>query len=167
MAGNREFITALTVRLDQLDPRLADADRRLQQADASAGAAVLERRGALVTSLRDAAWSLRHDRIRTARAVDGLAGAGASRSALAAYLSIQQALSAIDRLEVRGRDSAGVHVMVWNHGLSRDDARVDALMRGRHDDSSSPPVRCASRVMRGRSSTRRRLKSASWATTRE
>jgi len=135
MAGNREFITALTVRLDQLDPRLADADRRLQQADASAGAAVLERRGALVTSLRDAAWSLRHDRIRTARAVDGLAGAGASRSALAAYLSIQQALSAIDRLEVRGRDSAGVHVMVWNHGLSRDDARVDALMRGRHDDS--------------------------------
>ena len=31
--------------------------------------------------------------------------------------SIQQALSAIDRLEVRGRDSAGLHVFVWDHGL--------------------------------------------------
>jgi glucosamine--fructose-6-phosphate aminotransferase (isomerizing) len=135
MAGNREFVAALNVRLDQMDSRLADADRRLERADASEGAAVLERRAALVTSLRDAAWALRHDRIRTAHAVDGLAGAGASRSALSAYLSIQQSLSALDRLEVRGRDSAGVHVMVWNHGLRREDSRVDSLLRGRHDDS--------------------------------
>ena len=89
----------------------------------------------MLTAVRDATWSLRKDRIRTALAVDGLAGVGASRSALAAYLSIQQVLSAIDRLEVRGRDSAGVHVMVWGHGLTIDDARVAGLLGSRHDDS--------------------------------
>ena len=39
--------------------------------------------------------------------------------AMAGYLAVQQALSAIDRLEVRGRDSAGLHLFVWNHGLDR------------------------------------------------
>jgi len=135
MAGNREFITGLTSRLDQLDSRVVEADRQLERADASAGAAALERTANLLTALRDAAWALRKDRIRTALAVDAMAGASASRSALAAYLSIQQALSAIDRLEVRGRDSAGVHVMVWNHGLRSDDVRVATLLGNRHDDS--------------------------------
>src|SRR5205814_9646012 len=31
--------------------------------------------------------------------------------------AVQVALSGIDRLEVRGRDSAGLHVLVENHGL--------------------------------------------------
>ena len=139
MAGNREFIAALTNRLDQLDAHLARSDQqlehRIEHADASVGAAALERTTNLLTAVRDATWSLRKDRIRTALAVDGLAGVGASRSALAAYLSIQQVLSAIDRLEVRGRDSAGVHVMVWSHGLTTDDARVAGLLGSRHDDS--------------------------------
>ena len=135
LAGNREFIAALTNRLDQLDSSLLHAERTLERADASRSAADLERVTNLLTAVRDAAWSLRKDRIRTALAVDALAGTGASRSALAAYLSIQQTLSAIDRLEVRGRDSAGVHVMVWNHGLKKDDARVAALLGSRHDDS--------------------------------
>jgi glucosamine--fructose-6-phosphate aminotransferase (isomerizing) len=135
MAGNREFLSALAVRLDQLDGRLNESERTLERADASVGAAALEHSANLLTSLRDAAWSLRKDRIRTAQAVDALAGVGASRSALAAYLSVQQALSAIDRMEVRGRDSAGLHVMVWNHGLKREDPKVAALIGGRHDDS--------------------------------
>lgn len=134
MAGNREFVSALTVRLDQLDSSLLHIERTLEHTT-FASASELEHTGNLVTRLRDAAWSLRKDRIRTALAVDGLAGVGASRSALSAYLSIQQALSALDRLEVRGRDSAGVHVMVWGHGLRRDDARVVSLLGSRHDDS--------------------------------
>ena len=134
MAGNREFISALSLRLDQLDSWLLSVEALLERSTGVA-AASLERSSNLVTALRDASWSLRKDRIRTALAVDGLAGAGASRSALSAYLSIQQAFSALDRLEVRGRDSAGVHVMVWNHGLRRDDARVAALLGARHDDS--------------------------------
>ncbi|MGA1258663.1 MAG: SIS domain-containing protein [Ilumatobacteraceae bacterium] len=135
MAGNREFLTGLVSRLDRLDAHILDADRELEAADASVGAAALERSANALTSVRDTAWALRKDRIRTAQAVDAMAGAGASRSAISAYLSVQQALSAIDRLEVRGRDSAGIHVMVWNHGLRQDDARVAVLLGGRHDDS--------------------------------
>ena len=36
------------------------------------------------------------------------------------YLAVQMALAALDRLEVRGRDSAGVHVYVRGHGLDLD-----------------------------------------------
>jgi hypothetical protein len=130
----------LTVHLARSDQQLEHRinhriDHRIEHADATVSAAALEHTTNLLTAVRDATWSLRKDRIRTALAVDGLAGVGASRSALAAYLSIQQVLSAIDRLEVRGRDSAGVHVMVWNHGLSTTDARVAGLLGSRHDDS--------------------------------
>ena len=102
MAGNREFISALSIRLDQLDSWLLSVEALLERSTGVA-AASLEQSSNLVTALRDASWSLRKDRIRTALAVDGLAGAGASRSALSAYLSIQQAFSALDRLEVRGQ----------------------------------------------------------------
>ena len=134
MAGNREFIAALGARLDRLDSWLNEAERLLERGN-STSAVALERTATLLTEMRDASWSLRQDRIRTAQAVDGLAGVGASRSAIAAYLSMQQALSAIDRLEVRGRDSAGVHVMVWNHGLRREDSAVATLLGARHDDN--------------------------------
>ena len=55
MAGNREFIAGLTSRLDQLDSRVIEADRQLERADASVGAAALERTANLLTALRDAA----------------------------------------------------------------------------------------------------------------
>ncbi|MBU3703138.1 MAG: SIS domain-containing protein, partial [Ilumatobacteraceae bacterium] len=64
--------------------------------------------------------SLCNDRLRTAREVEALAGLQSSPEALDGYLAIQQALSAIDRMEVRGRDSAGIGVVVWGHGLTAD-----------------------------------------------
>jgi len=134
MAGNREFVAALGTSLDQMQGRITAAENALETSG-TLGAAALEHRLGLLTVLRDAVWSIRMDRLRTAAAVDSLAGAGASRSAIAAYLSIQQVFSGIDRLEVRGRDSAGVHVMVWGHGVSADDARVRAMLGTRHDDS--------------------------------
>ena len=54
---------------------------------------------------RTRSWAVRRDRLPTAGAVADLAGAGAGPAAIAAFTSVQQALSAIDRLEVRGRDS--------------------------------------------------------------
>ncbi len=58
----------------------------------------------------------------------------ARRAALAGYLAVQQALSALDRLEVRGRDSAGLHLFVWNHGLSLSDPAVQRAMFDRNSD---------------------------------
>ena len=79
--------------------------------------------------MRDALWAVRHDRLRTAREVLQLAGREAGEGALAAYLAIQQALSALDRLEVRGRDSAGIHVFVHEHGLDLADPARAGLDR--------------------------------------
>ena len=76
-------------------------------------------------ALRDAAWAIRNDRLRTARQVALLAGPDAGESTLAAYLAVQQAFSAIDRLEVRGRDSAGIHVFVSGHALDAGRSVVD------------------------------------------
>ena len=87
-------------------------------------------RGLIVLS--DALWAIERDRLRTARDVGELAGSAPSTASVAAYLSIQQALSNLDRLEVRGRDSAGLHVLVRNHHLNLDDPELAAQIAARH-----------------------------------
>ena len=87
-----------------------------------------------VTRLKDAVWAVERDRARTARAVADLAGSEPTWAATEGYTSIQQALSAIDRLEVRGRDSAGLHVLVRDHGLDLASAAVTGLLGGRDGD---------------------------------
>ena len=58
---------------------------------------------------------------------------------------IQQAFSAIDRMEVRGRDSAGIHVFVWNHGLDLDDPAIGAAVaEPRRRRRCSRTARCGS-----------------------
>ncbi len=83
---------------------------------------------AAVVRLKDAVWSIQRDRVRTARAVAALAGSEPGWAATEAYSAIQQALSAIDRLEVRGRDSAGIHVLVRGHGLDLNSAAVTRML---------------------------------------
>jgi len=70
--------------------------------------------------LLDALWSIRHDRLQTANKALKLLGNSSqsntlqclSEFQLGAALSIQTALSALDRLEVRGRDSAGLSIIL-------------------------------------------------------
>ncbi|MEY2741542.1 MAG: SIS domain-containing protein [Ilumatobacteraceae bacterium] len=136
LLGHGDLEGAVLARLDALDPAVeavaADHEARAERdADDADGRAA---RGLVIAALRDATWSLRHDRLRTARLVDDLAGRGASAEAIAAYLSIQQVFSGIDRLEVRGRDSAGVHVLAWGHGLAPTDRAVATLLAGRTAD---------------------------------
>jgi glutamine---fructose-6-phosphate transaminase (isomerizing) len=132
LVDRHELITALTARLDRLDAMVAGAERDLEARGVTGD--VLERATAALISSRDALWAVRHDRLRTARAVAALAGRDASPGALAGYLAVQQALSALDRLEVRGRDSAGLHLFVWGHGLTADDTSVAALVEARRTD---------------------------------
>ena len=133
LAGRHELTAAITARLDQLDAVIATEEARLEQAD-TLSADDVEQASATLVRLRDGAWAIRHDRLRAARMVDELAGRAAGLASFAAYFAIQQALSALDRLEVRGRDSAGVHLYVWNHGLAADDPAVQSLLAGRHDN---------------------------------
>ena len=129
-----ELQSAILAKLDEIDPLI---DRLEQELEAAEGLSTseLERRSGELSVLRDSSWALRRDRIGTARQVADLCGKQASDSARNAYYSIQQAFAALDRMEVRGRDSAGVHVMVWGHGLEADDARVQRLLGDRVNDA--------------------------------
>ncbi len=94
----------------------------------------LESVNAAVVRAKDAVWSIERDRVRTAKAVADLVGPNSSGAGVAAGFSIQQALSALDRLEVRGRDSAGVHILVRDHGLDLESAEVKKLLKDRSRD---------------------------------
>jgi glucosamine--fructose-6-phosphate aminotransferase (isomerizing) len=132
LAGRSELIAGITARLDQLDGRIAELERSLESAHLSPDE--IESINAELLAARDAVWAVRKDRLNTAHAVDALAGRDAGPAALAGYLAIQQALSAIDRMEVRGRDSAGIHVMVWNHQLDIADPAFAATLQQRAHD---------------------------------
>ena len=77
----------------------------------------LEHLNSSLLEVRDSLWAIEQDRLRTAEAVLDLAGGTPEPSSLPGLMSIQTALSALDRLEVRGRDSAGIEVFVTNHNL--------------------------------------------------
>ncbi len=94
----------------------------------------IEARSASLIALKDVLWGLIVDRQRTVAAVAALVGANPTMSGVGAFLSIQEALSAIDRLEVRGRDSAGLNVLVRGHGLDAEDEQLAVLLRERLAD---------------------------------
>jgi glucosamine--fructose-6-phosphate aminotransferase (isomerizing) len=94
----------------------------------------LELVNAALVRARDAVWAVGRDRLRTAREVASLAGADPSAAALEAFHSVQIALSAIDRLEVRGRDSAGLHLLVRRHGLDLAEPAIARLVDARAAD---------------------------------
>ena len=133
LIGRRELVVSLTARLDRLDERALAAEGVLE-ASPDLVPDEVERIGTEIIALRDAVWAVRNDRFRTALAVDDLAGRDAGTAAVAAYFAVQQALSAIDRMEVRGRDSAGLHLYVWGHGLSAADPAVAAQVAQRAHD---------------------------------
>ncbi len=133
LIDNHELVNAMTSRLDQVGATITAIDEGLENSVADADE--LERNAAALIALRDVTWSIGKDRLRTARLVRDLAGRDAGIAAAAGYLTIQQAFSALDRLEVRGRDSAGVHVFVWGHGLSANDPSVSTALNARAHDA--------------------------------
>ena len=132
LVGRVDFVAALASRLDRLDAVALVAEHRLDSNADDLDADALEQANAQLIDLKDGLWAIRHDRLRTAREVEALAGRDAPVSALGGYLAVQQAFSAIDRLEVRGRDSAGLHVFVWGHDIGAD--ALDTLVAERGSD---------------------------------
>ncbi|MFP3905932.1 MAG: SIS domain-containing protein [Acidimicrobiales bacterium] len=124
---------SLTDTLDQMLDSFATIDARLDAGEIVAGDR-LEAFNQAVVRVKDAAWSLRRDRVRSAVEILDLAASVSSLGATRAYWAVQQALSALDRLEVRGRDSAGLQVVVAGHGLDFDDPAVRALLGARDRD---------------------------------
>ncbi len=138
LAGDPSLMSEVTHLVRLLDHDITDIEVSLDslEVDASVldGDADIEAVNAALIHLKDAVWAIEHDRVRTAAEVRRLAGADSSPTALVTYLSIQEALSAIDRLEVRGRDSAGLHVLVRGHQLDLGSGAVAAELAARGDD---------------------------------
>ncbi|MCB0989353.1 MAG: SIS domain-containing protein [Acidimicrobiales bacterium] len=102
----------------------------------------------VLVDLKDAAWALERDRVRNAAAIAALAPANPTIEQVAGFWSIQVALSALDRLEVRGRDSAGIEVVVENHGLGPDELEAHSELSVRLGDAvyRSGAVRADERI---------------------
>ncbi len=135
LIGDPQAALVISHRIEELGTRLDAVEAEL---DGPTGAALepadLETVNASLVRVRDAVWAIGRDRLRTARAVADLAGPEPSIAALEGYLSVQVALSAIDRLEVRGRDSAGLHLLVRGHGLDLSEPAVRRLLDPRTSD---------------------------------
>lgn len=103
---------AAKTKLQSLHERIAAFESTLDQDAAASADGELERRNAALVRLKDALWSVWQDRIPHAEAVRELAGDGpVGPAAATVWSSVQTALRALDRLEVRGRDSAGVSIL--------------------------------------------------------
>jgi len=128
-----ELRAALQHETERLADVLAVIDQSLDT-DARFGPAELERVNAALARVKDARWAIARDRLRTGEAVADLLNGSGGRAAIEAFTSVQVALSALDRLEVRGRDSAGLHLLVRGHGLDLTSTGVRALVDQRASD---------------------------------
>ncbi|MCC6225770.1 MAG: SIS domain-containing protein [Microthrixaceae bacterium] len=129
----------------RIDRWIAGCEALLDDPMASRDDGELEALNAELARLKDATWAIGRDRLRAAREVDDLVGPDAGDAAMAVGFSIYQALSSLDRLEVRGRDSAGVEIVIWRHGLDLTDDKVASALAARRDPlfvSGSVQVAC-------------------------
>jgi glucosamine--fructose-6-phosphate aminotransferase (isomerizing) len=125
---------ALRARVARLQERLQEFERTLDEtATLGTPDPAIEQRNAAVVRLKDALWAVQRDRLPHAEAVRELAGGDVpNEAAAAAFASLQTALSALDRLEVRGRDSAGISVLVA--GIDPEAPVLRVLRAGRDAD---------------------------------
>ena len=137
MLSDPGLVEGLSGTLRNLDDKIAGVDEFL----ALEGHALpdLEAINAVLVKLKDATWGLQRDRFRAAEEItsltpDGHIDVDADSAAVAILFSVQQTLSNLDRLEVRGRDSAGVQILVRNHDLDLDSASVKTLLDQRLND---------------------------------
>ena len=136
-AGLRALLAEKPLRAT-IRATLSEIDRQIRgleaDLDRSGGERATEAVNAGLVQMKDAVWAIGNDRLTTADAVAELAGPNASVGALSAFSSVQIALSALDRLEVRGRDSAGLHLLISNHGLDPTSPAIAAALAERAAD---------------------------------
>ena len=107
---DRSVAGVLAHNCDQILAAVQEIETTLES-DPTLDTADLERRNHELNRIRDALWAITRDRLRAADSVAELSDGVTTASALEAFLSVHQALASLDRLEVRGRDSAGIHLL--------------------------------------------------------
>ena len=134
LRDEENWAAEMDAELATFEGKLEDLETQLDKGTLAYGSTELEALNAAIIALYDKIWAIRRDRLPTAREVLRLAGPKAGEAAIAAFDSVQTALSALDRLEVRGRDSAGVHILVTGHGLDLESPELRDLLSGRQVD---------------------------------
>ena len=134
MLDDADRLEALDHRAGEFEAWVAKIEDRLDAEAAEALAETAEQTNEALVRLKDGLWRIRRDRIAGAWAVATLAGPDRQGATLEGFAAIETALSALDRLEVRGRDSAGLHVLVSGHGLELDDPEVATMLARRGSD---------------------------------
>ena len=124
----------LATRLQVLQESVSTFERCLDQtAVTDTVDPAVEARNQALVRVKDGLWAVLRDRLPHAAAVQALANGDLPQIAAAAsFSSLQTALSALDRLEVRGRDSAGISVLV--SGLGAQLARFTGQIAARGAD---------------------------------
>jgi len=128
-------VVAMRHTVERLDALALGIETELDAASVGLDAEALEATNAALVRCKDALWAIRRDRLRAHEQVDALAPGEVGDAGTAVLLSLHQALSALDRLEVRGRDSAGIQLQLTGHGLDPDDPTVAGLLAERSDRS--------------------------------
>tara|TARA_B100000902_G_scaffold22002_1_gene26444 strand:- start:408 stop:3839 length:3432 start_codon:yes stop_codon:yes gene_type:complete len=124
---------------DYLQQICANLETELQQFELAIisekfGSGALEEINKSLIELKDLLWHISQDRVGVALAIEELFGTYSDESSVELFLSIQEVLTGIDRLEVRGRDSAGLHLMIQNHGLDLSDPVTQSAIALRSQD---------------------------------
>jgi glucosamine--fructose-6-phosphate aminotransferase (isomerizing) len=119
----------------QLEPR-ANALTSAAGEAFERGIVIAEDLNAARRSVKDTLWAVLRDRLSVPEGIRALGGSGAPHSQIAALCSVHDALSALDRLEVRGRDSLGLHLFVSGHGENLDDPALARAIAERSGESS-------------------------------
>ncbi len=135
LAADRSLVGELNSEVDRVWGAVGIIESRLDS-ESDLATAELEDRNHELIRVKDALWAIQRDRLRAVESVTSLARGGTETGLLEGFLSIHQALSAIDRLEVRGRDSAGLHLMIHDHALDLDNAGVKAEIAARQGDEN-------------------------------
>ncbi len=126
----------LAAQVKAASGRLSETEQFLDESGDDPSLEDLEGTNAALLRCKDALWAIGRDRVRAATGVLSIhTGELPGRAGQAVLLSLHQALSALDRLEVRGRDSAGIEVQLTGHDISADSAELAGMMMERESAS--------------------------------
>ncbi|MCW2527546.1 MAG: glucosamine 6-phosphate synthetase, contains amidotransferase and phosphosugar isomerase domain [Pseudonocardiales bacterium] len=128
-------LSTLEDRAERLAVQLAMLDRSIDERAVRWDADNVEIIQRTLRRCLDLAYSLRFDRLAAVRRVTALTSrtAGLDTQSMVGYLALDQVLRAIDHLEVRGRDSAGISI--WVQLTEADLAATESIANGRMQQS--------------------------------
>ena len=105
-------VPLLAPHVSRLGEAVARFEQLLDQRASGLGTARVEELNSLLVRVKDAQFALERDRLGNVDKIRALAGGNGGEARLRAAYDVNAALNSLDRLEVRGRDSAGIHLFV-------------------------------------------------------